>query len=117
VLAENVRVLGVDQTANDEADKPQVARAVTVEVTPDQAQLVSLAQTVGAVSFTLRHVADETPLEHHSATVADLAIKDRLAPEGRPAPRRPAKPAPPSDQVQVRVTRGVDTAGYMVNRL
>jgi pilus assembly protein CpaB len=119
VLAENVRVLGVDQLSDDSADKPVVARAVTIEVTPDQADLISLAQAVGNVSFTLRHVADETPLEHHAATVADLVIKDRLTPPARrvAAPRRePARPAEPSDQVQVRVTRGVDTAGYSVAR-
>jgi len=40
VLAENVLVLGVDQSDNDEADKPVVAKAVTVEVTPDQAQTI-----------------------------------------------------------------------------
>jgi pilus assembly protein CpaB len=122
VLAENVRVLGVDQMADDTADKPVVARAVTLEVTPDQADIVSLAQAVGSVSFTLRHVADETPLEHHAATVADLAVKGRLAPPARTvvaaAPRRPkATPVAPPDEVQVRVTRGVDTAGYTVAKL
>jgi pilus assembly protein CpaB len=121
VLAENVRVLGVDQLADDTADKPVVARAVTLELTPDQAGVLSLAQAVGSVSFTLRHVADEAPLEHHAATVADLALKDRLAPPKRQvaaAPRRP-KPGPvePSDQVQVRVTRGTETAGYSVAKL
>ncbi|MGZ3274207.1 MAG: Flp pilus assembly protein CpaB [Caulobacteraceae bacterium] len=125
VLAENVRVLGIDQMSDDAADKPAVARTVTVEMTPDQAHLISLAQAVGSVSFTLRHVADEAPLEHHTATVADLAIKDRLAPPVRarsaaPAgPRRAKPPAAPdaSDQVQVHVTRGLDTAGYSVAKL
>lgn len=119
VLGENIRVLGVDQLSDDSTDKPVVARAVTLEVTPDQADILSLAQTVGSVSFTLRHVADETPLEHHSATVADLALKDRPAPVRRVAapPRPKAEPAEPSDQVQVRVTRGVDTAGYSVSKL
>ncbi len=46
VLAENVRVLGVDQSDNDEADKPIVAKAVTIEVTPDQAQSY-LARSAG----------------------------------------------------------------------
>jgi pilus assembly protein CpaB len=118
VLAENVRVLGVDQLADSSADKPVVARVVTLEMTPDQADIISLAQAVGNVTFTLRHVADETPLEHHAATVADLAIKDRMTPVRRAVePRRgPARPAEPSDQVQVRVTRGVDSAGYTVAR-
>jgi pilus assembly protein CpaB len=121
VLAENVKVLGVDQLADNSADKPVIAHVVTVEMTPDQSDIISLAQAVGAVSFTLRHVADETPLEHHAATVADLVIKDRMAPPKRQvaaAPRRPkAGPVEPSDQVQVRVTRGTDTAGYSVAKL
>ena len=121
VLGENVRVLGVDQLSDDSTDKPVVARAVTLEVTPDQADIVSLAQAVGSVSFTLRHVADDAPLQHHAATVADLAVKDRMVAVRKaaaPAPRRPKlEPAEPSDQVQVRVTRGVDTAGYSVSKL
>ena len=120
VLGENIRVLGVDQLSDDTTDKPVVARAVTLEVTPDQADILSLAKTVGTVSFTLRHVADDTPLQHHAATVADLALKDRPAPAKRvaAAPRRPkVEPVEPSDQVQVRVTRGVDTAGYSVAKL
>ena len=120
VLGENIRVLGVDQLSDDTTDKPVVARAVTLEVTPDQADILSLAKTVGTVSFTLRHVADDTPLQHHAATVADLALKDRPAPVRRvaAAPRRPKEvPVEPSDQVQVRVTRGVDTAGYSVSKL
>lgn len=122
VLAENVKVLGVDQLADNAADKPVVAHVVTVEATPDQADVISLAQTVGAVTFTLRHVADEAPLEHHAATVADLAVRDRLAPPVRrvaaaPARRPKAEPGEPSDQVQVRVTRGTETAGYSVAKL
>jgi pilus assembly protein CpaB len=117
VLAENVRVLAIDQMSDDAANKPAVARAVTVEVTPDQADLISLAQAVGSVSFTLRHVADDTPLAHHAATVADLAIKDRLARTGRRAAPTQIKPVMPSDEVQVRVTRGVETAGYTVAKL
>ena len=72
ILAENVRVLGVDQSDNVEANKPVVAKVVTVEVTPDQAQSVSLAQSVGQVTLTLRHVADDSPLLRKTTTVADL---------------------------------------------
>jgi pilus assembly protein CpaB len=115
VLAENVKVLGVDQLSDSAADKPVVARSVTVEATPDQANLITLAQAAGNVSFTLRHVADDAALKNHAATIADLAIKGRAAPAG---PRRlpPPKPAE-SDSVQVRVTRGTETAGYSVAKL
>jgi len=107
VLAENVRVLGVDQTADDQADKPQVARAVTVEVSPDQAQAISLAQTVGEVSLSLRHAGDEQPLGKRATTVADLGVFG-----ARPVVRAVARGAPSGREV--RVVRGVETTGYRV---
>jgi pilus assembly protein CpaB len=112
-LAENVRVLGIDQSDNDEADKPAVARAVTVEVTPAQAQAISLAQAVGSVSLSLRHVADELPLARKATTVADLGFYGN-----RPVVRRAvaARPRPMLQLAghEVRVTRGMETAGYRV---
>jgi len=98
ILAENVRVLGVDQSNNDEADKPVVAKAVTVEVTPEQAQSISLGQQIGTVSLTLRRVADDAPLAIKAMTVADLG----------PAPKKPASAPAPT----VRVIRGVETSRF-----
>jgi pilus assembly protein CpaB len=99
VLAENVRVLGVDQSDNDQADKPVVSKAITVEVTPDQAQSISLGQTVGTVSLTLRHVADDVPLQRKSTAVSDLG----------PGPRKAA--GPPAGPA-VRVVRGTDASRF-----
>lgn len=95
ILAENVRVLGVDQLDNVEANKPVVAKVVTVEVTPDQAQSISLGQSVGQVAFTLRHVADDAPLVKKTTTVADLGG----------VPHRSGRGG-----YSVRVIRGVDAA-------
>jgi len=58
VLAQDVRVLGVDQSSDDTSDKPVVSRTITVEVTSSQAQSITLGQSVGTVSLSLRHVAD-----------------------------------------------------------
>jgi pilus assembly protein CpaB len=109
-LAENVRVVGVDQSDNDEADKPVVSRAVTLEVTPEQAQTISLAQAVGAVSLSLRQVADAASLTRRATTVADLGHFG-----ARGAPPRPVRAGPPRGFVEVRVTRGVETSGYPVS--
>ena len=73
-LAQNVRVLGVDQTSNEYASKPQVAKAVTVEVTPDQAQMILLGNSVGSVSLSLRQIADGAMLGRKVTTVADLGF-------------------------------------------
>jgi pilus assembly protein CpaB len=74
VVAENVRVLGVDQTSDDATDKPVVAKAVTVEVTPEQAQEISLGQSVGTISLSLRHVADKGQLVRQATQVGDLGF-------------------------------------------
>jgi pilus assembly protein CpaB len=102
VLAENVRVLGVDQSDNDQADKPVVSKAITVEVTPDQAQSISLGQTIGTVSLTLRQVADDAPLRRKSTAVSDL---------GRKAVR--AAPAPKG--LAVRVVRGTEASRFSMS--
>jgi len=103
VLAENVRVLGVDQSANDQADKPVVSRAITVEVSPDQATAISLAQAIGTVSLTLRHVADGAPLVRKSMAISDLG----------PAPH--AAPAAVHQGVTVRVVRGTEAQRFSMS--
>lgn len=102
VLAENVRVLGVDQSANDEADKPVVSKAITVEVTPEQASAISLGQSVGTIALTLRHVADDAPLAKKAMDVRDLGPAPKKASGG------PAAPA-------IRVIRGTDTSRFSLN--
>jgi pilus assembly protein CpaB len=103
-LAENVRVLGIDQSDNEQADKPVVAKAITVEVTPEQAQSISLGQTVGTVSLSLRHVADDAPLSQKEKvmTVTDLGPVLRKNPT-----------APPGQTV--RVVRGVDASHFSLS--
>ena len=120
IIAENVRVLGIDQSDNDEADKPSVAKAVTIEVTPAQAQLIALGQTVGQVSLSLRHVADSQALAKRVTTEAELGF---VAPNRPVLPARPvaaasaetgAKPGevPLFGPGIVRVTRVTETSGY-----
>ena len=58
ILAQDVKVLGVDQSTDESADKPVISHVVTVEVTSSQAQSVTLAQVVGTVSLSLRHMTD-----------------------------------------------------------
>ena len=111
VLAEDAQVVGVDQLNDTQADKPVVAKAVTVEVTPDQAQAISLAHAVGSISLALRQISDRDKLSHKITTVAEL---------GGPGPRRVldarprARPRTTATVIQIRVTRGVDTTGYPI---
>ena len=47
VMLQNVKVLGIDQQASEQVDKPSVVKAVTMEATQFQAQKLVLAQQVG----------------------------------------------------------------------
>jgi pilus assembly protein CpaB len=104
-VAENVLVLGVDQSDDQQANKPVVVKAITVEVTPEQAQAISLGEAVGTLSLSLRQVSDQAALARKTMTVAQL---DGVRP--RPARRPPADHLTP-----VRVTRGVEISNYTIS--
>jgi pilus assembly protein CpaB len=109
VLASDIRVLGVDQTDDQATNAPHVARAITIEVTPELAQKISLAQKVGEVTLTLRHPADELPLTRGATTVADLgSFKTRSGVRQAVVRHR----SPPGHEIHV--TRGLEMVGYRV---
>jgi pilus assembly protein CpaB len=116
ILAQNVKVVGVDQSDNDEATKPTVAKAVTIQVTPAQAQSITLGESVGSVSLALRHVADAMVLARTATTAGDLGFNPPLV---RPATATPVSTdKPPAIPLYgpgvVRVTRVTDTTPYRV---
>jgi pilus assembly protein CpaB len=109
VVAENVRVLGVDQMDDVEANKPVVVKTTTIEVTPQQAQSITLAQTMGTLSLSLRHVQDAEPVGRLVTTAATFGFSGNPAPEV--AVHRHAGPSLPT----VRVTRATDTSVYQLS--
>ncbi len=64
-ILQNIRVVGVDQEADEGMDQPEIARTVTVEVTPEQGQVLALAQKAGTLALTLRALdsAVDEPLQ------------------------------------------------------
>jgi pilus assembly protein CpaB len=91
VLLQNVKVLAIDQSASEQQDKPKVAKTVTLEVTPAQAQKLTLAAQVGRLSLTLRSVANSAQMRPKRITVGDLNIPEYNRP---PAPKL-VEPTPP----------------------
>lgn len=122
MLLQNVQVLGIDQDANEKRQNPAVAKAVTVEVAPDQAQKLVLAQQLGTLSLSLRGVADaeaETPAK--SIRLSDLRIGEANdavdpEPEKKEKPRRIVRQAPPPSDPKVRVFRGTTASRVEVPR-
>jgi pilus assembly protein CpaB len=104
ILLQNVRVLAVDQEANETRNKPVVAKAVTVEVTPYQAQKLTLAGQVGNLSLALRKETNARAGHFPTVGLGDLrpnAMTDNAPPGVTVAP--PARPV----TTRVNVIRGV----------
>jgi pilus assembly protein CpaB len=72
VVIQDVRVLAVDQLADQKADKPSVVKAVTIEVDPTEGQKVALAATVGTLSLLLRKAGDAAAGDTRRVTIRDL---------------------------------------------
>jgi pilus assembly protein CpaB len=58
IVLEHILVLAVAQEVGRDETKPKVVSAVTVEVTPDQAEKLDLARSVGTLSLMLRNQID-----------------------------------------------------------
>lgn len=103
VLLQNVRVLAVDQLADDRTEEPTPAKAVTIEVGTRQAQKLALASSVGQLSLALRSAGSTRGTASTRVALGDLnsatsAVTDNSA-------------------VMVTVTREVNRSDYSVPRL
>jgi pilus assembly protein CpaB len=58
IILENIKVLAVDQTMQRETQKIKVGKTVTVQVTPEQAEILTMASRMGTLSLTLRGLGD-----------------------------------------------------------
>jgi len=95
VVIQNVKVLAIDQVADERTDKPSIARAVTLEVNATDAQKIALAATVGTLSLMLRRAGEAKAADTRRVTLGDLANGGAPAAEEGEAPK----------YVTVRVTR------------
>jgi pilus assembly protein CpaB len=79
VVIQNARVLAVDQLADDAADRPTVARAVTLEVDTVAAQKIALAASLGSLSLMLRRAGEQHMDATRRITASDLAQTEVVA--------------------------------------
>lgn len=113
VVLERIMVLAVAQEARrPEETKARVVNAVTLEVTPEQAEKIDLARNVGTLSLMLRNQVDTEDKTTEGITRKDLFGEEtpvavpapapappvrrvivRRSPAPAPAPRAPAEPA------------------------
>ncbi|MEX2298177.1 MAG: Flp pilus assembly protein CpaB [Dongiaceae bacterium] len=136
VLLQNIKVLGIDQKA-DQPDEgtADVVKAVTIEVTVEQAQKITLASTVGTLSLALRDVENVASEPTRTISLRDLNVSETnitpapviaeleddddagaLAPPPTPVPTPTAVITEPADEFgSIGITRGTARQEYRVN--
>src|SRR5215471_9229431 len=76
VLLKNVRALAVDQLADERSEKPTVAKAVTLEVSTDEAQKLTLGSSIGSLSLALRAAGMTAPSATRRIGTANLGEQE-----------------------------------------
>ncbi len=98
ILLRNKKVLAVDQTASPERNEPVIVRAVTLELTPDEAEKLVEATEEGSLQMALRNPNDRK-----------IKVADK--PEPKPEPKRAARTRSWS---YITIIRGVDSENLRV---
>ena len=88
IVMQNKRVLSVAQSTEQKDGKPQLARSITLEVTPEEAERLSLASTEGQITMTLRGLGDDA-----AVTTVGANKRDLLALAAAPVRKGSAAPA------------------------
>jgi pilus assembly protein CpaB len=105
-LLQNVQILAAGQSVTrDKEGKPQTVTVMTLLVSPDNAELLTLATKEGRLQLALRNQLDTLP----AYTVGARA--DKLSPSVDPGPRRPQRtrasaPTPKANPTVVEGYRG-----------
>lgn len=93
-ILRDVKVLAVDQTARTDENDPVVVRAVTLEVSPKQAEVLVARKEEGTIQLTLRNPLEEQVVE----------VKKE---EPKAAPKKVARRAsPPPTNTTITVIKG-----------
>jgi hypothetical protein len=126
ILLHHVKVLAIDQLVTERPEQPTVPKAVTLEVTPEQAQKILLGSNVGKLSLILRQPGDAKADGDKRVTERDIGRNQprppvRAVPPAAPAPPpprpvvvAPPPPPPPPATVKVTIVRGTKQQDYQV---
>ena len=98
IVLEQILVLAVDQGLGRDETKAKVVTAVTLEVTPEQAEKLDLARSIGTLSLVLRNQIDKSLGTTDGVRTRDLL---KLGAETRTAPAYRGKPAAPKQTVEI----------------
>lgn len=112
IVLERILVLAVAQEAGRDETKPKVVSAVTVEVSPEQAEKLDLARSIGSLSLALRNQIDRDRVETNGIRQADLLQVSMSEVEHPPKTAKTSAPkristVRPVERERVEIIRGV----------
>jgi pilus assembly protein CpaB len=142
VLLQNVRVIAIDQGADDKNNQPVVGKTATLLVDQQSAQKLALASTVGSLSLALRNAVNQDVFMAQTVGTRDLGQGSvspsfynqprsgtaTIASSPYPIPamqaaaagqaRNAAAPVrrKPANSVEVEIVRGTASSSYDVSR-
>jgi pilus assembly protein CpaB len=113
IVLERILVLAVGQDLGRDETKPKAVTAVTLEVTPEEAEKLDLARSIGTLSLVLRNQTDKSP-----GTTGGVRTKDLLRLGAETSPAAPAYRITPVAPAQtVEIIRGVQkTAAILTEK-
>lgn len=112
IFLQNVKVLATDQVTGVSVEKAAVlARAVTLEVSADDAQKVLIAEKVGKLSLILRQTGGTTEANRR---ITDRELLNLPIGPAKAEARETAAPAPRNDNTTVIIVRGAKPEEYSV---
>lgn len=109
VILQDVRILSIDQMADEKSTEAVVAHTVTVEASPEAAQKLVFAQNVGSLSLVLRKAGEVRAAAFRPIGVADLTTAHKTENAKAELP-----PTPPITDATVWVRRATELTQYSV---
>jgi pilus assembly protein CpaB len=88
IVLKRILVLALAQDTATNETKPKVVNAVTLEVTPEQAEIIDLARSVGSLSLVLRSQIDKLDVNTKGSRMEDLYLST-VAPTSQTSPTSP----------------------------
>lgn len=107
IVLQNKRVLSVAQSTEQKDGKPQVARSITLEVSPEEAEKLSLAYQEGPIVLALRGLGDDKEPQTIGSNKRDLlSIRTK---SGKGTPRiQPVTQGRSEEKYRVEVIHGTN---------
>lgn len=121
IVLEKILVLAVAQESERDPTKPRVVNAVTLQLSPEEAEKLDLARNLGSLSLVLRNQLDSKGLTSVGARRKDLLLREaapqpaattttppvkRVVVRAKPA-AKPAEAKPAAEVQRIEVIKGL----------